>query len=264
MQPGVGAVHSDARMKAIIIGAGRGRRLNALTDQKPKCYAEVGGRSILDWTLEALTQGGVSDIVFVGGYLMEKIQADYPKFTYCRNADWPNNNILASLFCAEEHMDDGFLCTYSDTLYRSHVVRDAIAHPGDIVLGVDTDWRSRYVGRTQHPESDAEKVIARGDRIQKVHRDIPSEQATGEYIGVARFSPRGAELLRKHYHRVKATHAGKPWREAAVFEKAYKILLYQEMLEAGVMLQQATTPGGYIEIDTEQDYAYANRVWTKE
>jgi choline kinase len=215
----------------------------------------------LDWTLEALAAAGIRDIVFVGGYLIDQIKSDYPHFSFCNNTDWPNNNILASLFYAEEHMEGGFVCTYSDTLYRGDVVRRAIEHPGDIVLCVDTDWRSRYVGRTEHPESDGEKVIAEGDRIVKVHRDIAPQDASGEYIGVARFSPRGAILLREHYHRVQAVHAGKPWREALVFEKAYKILLYQEMLEHGVVLHQATTPGGYIEIDTEQDFAYANRVW---
>ncbi len=248
-------------MKAIVIGAGRGRRLKSHTDAQPKCYARVAGRSILEWTLEALSGAGVDEIVFVGGYLIEKVRADYPRFTYSHNADWANNNILLSLFCAEEHMSEGFLCTYSDTLYRAGVVRRALDHPGDIVLCVDTDWRSRYVGRTEHPETDAEKVVAEGDRVIKVHRDLAPHEATGEYIGVARFSARGAGVLREHFHRVRAAHAGRPWREAAVFEKAYKILLFQEMLERGVPIHQATTPGEYIEVDTEQDYAYANRVW---
>ncbi|MYF92753.1 MAG: phosphocholine cytidylyltransferase family protein, partial [Gemmatimonadetes bacterium] len=35
-------------MRPIIIGAGRGSRLNALTDGQPKCYIRVGGRRILD------------------------------------------------------------------------------------------------------------------------------------------------------------------------------------------------------------------------
>jgi len=40
-------------VKAIIIGAGRGRRLMPLTEEVPKCYAEIGGRRILDWALAA-------------------------------------------------------------------------------------------------------------------------------------------------------------------------------------------------------------------
>ena len=65
---------------------------------------------------------------------------------------WPNNNILASLFCAEEHMREGFVCSYADILYRGSVVRRALEHEGDIVLCVDTQWRPRYAERTQHPE----------------------------------------------------------------------------------------------------------------
>ena len=54
-------------MKAIVIGAGRGRRLMPLTEDVPKCYAPIAGRRILDWTLEALSGGGCEDVVFVGG-----------------------------------------------------------------------------------------------------------------------------------------------------------------------------------------------------
>ena len=45
-------------MRAIIIGAGRGSRLKSMTDNQPKCYATVGGRRILDWTLEAFDRLG--------------------------------------------------------------------------------------------------------------------------------------------------------------------------------------------------------------
>src|SRR5439155_10525997 len=55
-------------MRAIIIGAGRGRRLMPTTADTPKCFAEVGGKRLLDWTLGALMEAGVRDICFVGGY----------------------------------------------------------------------------------------------------------------------------------------------------------------------------------------------------
>lgn len=250
-------------MQAIIIGAGRGSRLKALTDSQPKCYTPVGGRRILDWTLEAFQGAGLPDPVFIGGYQIDMLRKDYPALSFCHNADWANNNILLSLMHAEQHMDNGFICAYSDILFRDSVVRSAMEHPADIVLCVDTHWRERYSGRTQHPEDDAEKVTAEGDRVTRVHREIPSDQAQGEYIGVARFSPRGAAIFREHYHRVRKNYAGKPWREAKVFEKAYLILLFQEMLEHGVPIHMVTTNGDYMEIDTEEDYALANQVWVK-
>ena len=57
--------------------------------------------------------------------------------------------------------------------------------------------------------------------------------------------------------------AGRPWREAKVFEKAYLILLFQEMIEHGVPIHFVATHGDYMEIDTEEDYALANRDWPK-
>jgi L-glutamine-phosphate cytidylyltransferase len=251
-------------VRAIIIGAGRGARLKAMTDTQPKCYAAVGGRRILDWTLDAFDAAGLREgKVFIGGYQIEQIRRDYPTLIFAHNADWQNNNILLSLFHAEPYMAGGFVCAYSDILFRDSVVRDALNHPGDIVLCVDTRWRDRYADRSQHPEHDAEKVIVEGDRVVRVHREIPSDDAHGEYIGVAKFSPRGAEQLREHYHRVKAAHPGRPWREAKVFEKAYLILLFQEMIEHGVPVHFVATHGDYMEIDTEEDYALANRDWAK-
>jgi len=250
-------------MKAIIIGAGRGSRLNALTDEQPKCYAPVGGRPILDWILEAIAGACLGDPVFVGGYRIDMIRDDYPAMTFCHNEDWPNNNILVSLFHAEEYMADGFICAYSDILFRDTVVKRALQHDGDIVLCVDTHWRERYCGRSEHPESDAEKITAEGDRISRIGRAIPPDGAAGEYIGVAKFSARGAGLLRETYHRVRAEHAGKPWRNAKVFEKAYLIELIQEMLDDGIAVHMVSTEGDYMEIDTEEDYALANDVWVK-
>ena len=248
-------------MNAIIIGAGRGSRLKAMTETQPKCYATVGGVRILDWTLEAFDQAGLSDKVFIGGYQIDQIRRDYQALTFRHNADWQNNNILLSLLHAEAYMAGGFVCAYSDILFRDSVVRDALAHPGDIVLCVDTRWRDRYVHRTEHPEQDAEKVVVEGDRVVSVHRETPADEADGEYIGVAKFSPRGAALFREHYHRVRSQFAGRPWREAKVFEKAYLILLFQEMIEHGVTIHFVATHGDYMEIDTEEDYALANRDW---
>src|SRR5436190_9572928 len=145
-------------MKAIIIGAGRGRRLMPTTADTPKCYAEVQGRRLVDWALHAFSGAGVTDICFIGGYQIEKVQRDYPQFTFRHNAGWENNNILLSLMHAEDQMDDGFICCYSDILFTSDVVRRVVDHPADITLSVDTEWLARYQHRTQHPPDDCDKV----------------------------------------------------------------------------------------------------------
>jgi len=250
-------------MQPIIIGAGRGQRLGPHTEEQPKCYVRVGDRSILDWMLGAFVAARLKTPVFIGGYQIDRIRADHPHLTFCHNRDWQRNNILASLMHAEPYMHDGFVCSYSDILFRDTVVREAVEHGGDIVLCVDTQWRDRYIHRSEHPEADAEKVILDGDRVVRIDRGIPSDEADGEYIGVASMSAAGARLFIDHYHRVADCFAARPWRGAVVFEKAYLILLFQEMIEQGVDIRMAPTHGEYMEIDTEEDLRLANEVWIK-
>jgi len=249
-------------MRVIIIGAGRGGRLMPTTADTPKCFAEVEGRRILDWGLEAFRSNGLDEICFIGGYRIEQVQNDYPEFEFRNNSDWKNNNILASLFHAEDLMGEPFICCYSDVLFNQKIVARLLASEEDISLAVDTAWLARYEHRTEHPSDDAEKVTVCNGAVTRVHREIPERDAYGEYIGVAKFSAKGAERLREHYHRCREEHAGKPWREAKLFEKAYKIHLLQHMIEAGERITHVDTPGGYIEIDTQQDFEYARRNWT--
>src|SRR4051794_24513357 len=249
-------------MQAIIIGAGRGQRLMPTTADTPKCFAAGGGRRILDWTLAALRASGVERIAFIGGYQIDKVKAAYPELTFRHNADWANNNILASLFHAEDLMGGPFLCSYSDILITPEVVRRTLASTDDMTLVVDTHWQQRYTDRTEHPPDDAEKVLVEGGRVTRVSRDIDNEKAHGEYIGVAKFSAAGAARLREHHRRCREAHAGKPFHQARVFEKAYLIQLFQDMIVAGERFAHVDTPGGYIEIDTQQDFEYARQNWT--
>jgi len=231
------------------------------TANTPKCFAEVSGKRILDWTVEAFRQNDIHDINFIGGYRIECVQEAYPEFTFRHNVDWENNNILASLFYAEDLMDEPFICCYSDCLFTPQIIGEMAAAGDEIALSVDTDWLARYEHRSEHPSDDAEKVTAENGVVTRVHREIPEADAHGEYTGVAKFSSEGAELLKQHYHRCRAQFAGRPFREAKIFEKAYLIHLFQEMLEHGVRIAHVDSPGGYIEIDTQEDFEYARRVW---
>jgi choline kinase len=249
-------------MHALIIGAGRGRRLMPMTQDTPKCYAEIHGRRLLDWALNSFREASLTDVCFIGGYQIEKVQRDYPHLTFRHNRDWEHNNILLSLMYAEDLMDEGFVCCYSDILFTSDVVRRVLEDPHDIALSVDTQWLDRYRQRTQHPPTDAEKVTARGGLVTRVHREIAPNEAHGEYTGIAKFTAAGARTLREHFHRAQKLFAGKPFREAPVFERAYLILLFQEMIEAGVAFGHADTSGNYMEVDTQEDFDLARRDWT--
>ena len=49
-------------MIGVILAAGMAKRLRPLTDTKPKCLLEVGGRTLLERTVRAMQQAGISEL----------------------------------------------------------------------------------------------------------------------------------------------------------------------------------------------------------
>jgi choline kinase len=250
-------------MRPIVIGAGRGSRLGPETDEVPKALVPVMGRPMLDWILEALGAAGFAqkDVLFIGGYKMDVVRARYPALSYVENQNWERNNILGSLLCARADLAGGFVSTYADIVYRGSTVRKLLDSPHDKVLACDTDWRRRYVDRSLHPETDAEKMRAEGDRVVELSRRIASERASGEFIGVTRFTPEGAREMVEAYDEARARVPPGPWREGRTFERAYLIDLYQDMIERGASFHRVDTHGGYMEVDTREDMACAEKWW---
>ena len=249
----------------MIIAAGRGSRLQNETDELPKTLVEIMGKPMLEWVLEAFESAGLArrDVVFVCGYRAEVIQARYPEFTYVTNHDWQNNNILLSLLTAREHLTQGFISTYGDIVYEGQVVQKLVGNTSSIALGCDTAWRRRYVGRTQHPETDAEKLRADGRRVVQLSRTIASEQADGEFIGVMKLSADGSRQLLDAFDQAERKFGAGQYREGRSFQKAYLIDLLADMLEQGTPMTREDTHGGYMEIDTLQDLAMAEQWWNE-
>ena len=50
-------------MRAMVLAAGLGTRLRPLTDDRPKALVEVGGRTMLELTLERLKRAGVREAI---------------------------------------------------------------------------------------------------------------------------------------------------------------------------------------------------------
>ena len=242
-------------MRAIIIAAGMGSRLEHHTEERPKCMVEVAGRSILSYQLEALRAHGVDDIHIVRGYLSEKLVVDGA--TYWENPDFRNNNILLSLFCAEPAMQGAFVTTYSDIVYGPEVVHKLMESPDDVALVVDRRWHEAYEGREDHPPEQAELTVVSGDRVTAVGKHVSQDDnPLGEFIGLAKFSAEGGRWLRETYQRVRSTHGDDdPFQAAPRFRKAYQTDLIEEMIRDGHPVGYIPIDGSWREIDTVEDLA---------
>ena len=149
----VGSI-GDAGVKAIIVAAGRGSRLQHLTRDRPKCTLELDGRSLVDRQLDIFRAVGIEDITIVTGYHAEMLQK--PGVRTRHNDDYPNNNVLLSLMYAKDDLDDDVIVTYSDIVYEPAIVDRLLAAEGDILAVCDSDWERVYVGRVDHPTEQGE------------------------------------------------------------------------------------------------------------
>jgi choline kinase len=239
-------------MKAIIVAAGPGSRLMPITNEKPKCLLDVGGKTILERALGALEENGVEDIVVVKGYKSHLI--DYPDVTYCHNPEFRTNNILRSLFYAEDEMNDDFIFSYSDIVYSREIVARLIGSEADVALIVDVNWIQTYEGRDQHPISEAELVKVENGKVVKIGKEVVKpEEAYGEFIGLAKFTKSGAEAMKAAYRRVSEDQCASHFQNAASLDKAYMTDMIQQLVDNGLLVQSVDIEGGWVEIDTPQD-----------
>jgi L-glutamine-phosphate cytidylyltransferase len=253
--------------KAIIVAAGRGRRLGDRTGEIPKCMVEVGGRPILHWQLRALAAAGVDDVVMVRGYLGHRIDPGAARVRFVDNPEWERNNILASLMYAAGEFGGGFYFSYCDIVYApaAALALAVAAKPESAAasLVVDRRWADTYQGRDLHPISEAElaEVEARadGNRVLRVGKQVvPRAQAAGEFIGLAHFSAGGAAALEYIWHSALASGGLEaPFGRAKSLRQAYLTDALNTMASRGHRLAPVLIDGQWREIDTQQDLAAA-------
>jgi len=63
------------KMKAMILAAGRGERMRPLTDHTPKPLLRIGGQTLIERHIHALTQAGITGLVINHAHLGEQLIA---------------------------------------------------------------------------------------------------------------------------------------------------------------------------------------------
>ena len=253
--------------KALIIAAGLGSRLKKHTENLPKCMLDFGGKTLLQRQLDAYKKNSITDISVIKGYKKEKIK--YKGLKYFENTDYKNNNILNSIFYAEDFINGNIIISYSDILFDSTVVKRLLKSNHDISVVVDIDWRGYYVGRKDHPISEAENVIFNSNNeVEKIGKiNTGTEEVHGEFIGMIKLTDRGAHIFKEHFHRLKKIYWNKPFQRAKIFQKAYLTDFIQELVDIGIKVHCVIIESGWKEIDTVEDYKKAlvgfNKKFTK-
>ena len=253
-------------INAIIVAAGMGNRMNHLTQEKPKCMLEISGRTILDRLIDNLLNCGIKGINIVVGYKKECFNDD--RYQCYVNPDYENNNILHSLFYAEEAMDSGFLFSYSDIIYDEIIIRQMLESNSDITIAVDCNWLEYYEDRVDHPISEAELVFTENRKtVTLIRKDADFKNAFGEFLGVAYFSRKGAEILKDVFNDLLQYYyenSHQTFHTAESFKKAYLTDMLQEIINRGYSVDIVQIKGNWTEIDIPRDLTVSEQFWGAE
>lgn len=189
-------------MKAagVILAAGRGSRMKALTEAHPKCLVELAGKPLLRWQLAALREAGLERILVVRGYAAHCLQGD---FETAENPHWASSNMVSSLLCADAFARDVFsrgadrlVVSYSDIVYHPAHVRALLACKTDIAITFDTLWESLWRLRFVDPLLDAETFRQENGFLMEIGGKPRSlEEIQGQYMGLLSFTLKGWETL---------------------------------------------------------------------
>ena len=233
-------------MKALILSAGRGRRLWPFTADAPKCLLPVGAGDILGHQLETLREAGVSQVVLVCGHGLHQMQrrvAKLPVGISVRlifNPFFSISDNLVSLWAARAEMDQGFILSNGDNLFHPDILKPLLAADGDCCLLAQR--KTLYM-------ADDMKIQVTGDRVTRIGKSLVGRQTHAESVGIMKFSKDGAYRLRRALEEVVT---------APTVLRRFFVDAIQHLVDKGFAVNWADTDGlPWIDIDTPNDLEFA-------
>lgn len=197
-------------MKAVILSAGQGSRLLPLTEGRPKCLLQLGDKTLIEWQIWALTQGGVDDIAVVVGYhaqdvvaLLKKLESPKLKIRTIYNPFYKLADNLASCWMARHEMKGDFVILNGDTVIEPKIFQKLMASPAAPIT-VTIDKKESY-------DSDDMKVHLKGTRLLEIGKTLAPERTNGESIGMLLFRGEGPKLFTDTLENLMYTPEGVKW-----------------------------------------------------
>ncbi len=237
-------------MIGVILAAGMAKRLRPLTDERPKCLLKVGGRTLLERTVDAMHQAGISEFVVVTGYRAEMIREFLDSynpqlsFTYLHNADYEHNNNIYSLWMAmQEVRGQEILLMDSDILCDPKAVAEVAAQPVSVLA----------VNRHELGEEEMKVVVDSEMHITEISKTCRPEEAMGESVGI--------EKIMADYSKALARELDQMILEEELIDIFYE-RAFERLIPQGHTFQVVDTTRFFsYELDTPEDFEQATKLW---
>jgi choline kinase len=245
-------IKKSSNMKAIILAAGVGSRIRPLTDNCPKSLLKVAGHTILEMMISHSRDCGITDIVFVLGYLQEQIKDyvtdNFPELNahFITNEQYATTNTGFSLLLARDLVaGSSFIKFDADLVFDKTILRQLINCEHDNALCID---------KTIQLDAEEIKVIIREkNQVVKVSKTINPKEAIGESIGIEKI---GANTAIQLFAELEAM-----MRDEKNHQQYYEAA-YERLIEKEVPFYALDISGlKWVEIDTKEDFITANEIF---
>ena len=180
----------------MILAAGRGVRLGALGVPRPKGFIELGGRPIIERSLDCLAGAGIARVVIVTGHQAQfyrDLATRRPGIELVHNERYADSGSMYSLYLAREAVRGEFLLLESDLIYERRALDTLGAHSANALL-VSGPTQS---GDEVHVEAHAGRLTGLSKR-----REALKGEVIGELVGLTRLSSACLQAMCAHAARV--------------------------------------------------------------
>jgi choline kinase len=234
---------------AVILVAGEGKRLRPFTLTNPKCFAQVGGRRILENALEALATSGCREVIIVTGHHAELIRTTISdnfagmSIRYIINSKFETTNSMYSLAMGLDGLDEPTWVLEGDVFFE-HTILNL---PTESEIGWYVDSAARHLDGA-FIEADTKKIA----RSLKIIRDLGQLQ-DNQYksIGILKLSREGVCQIKK-------------WLCQGIEDgrvNDYYDLILGDHMETGMLKIVDVAGKKWFEIDTSEDLENARHLF---
>jgi L-glutamine-phosphate cytidylyltransferase len=238
-------------MRVLILAAGRGSRMHAFTEDRPKGLIELAGRPLLERQIEALRTGGCDQIGIVTGYRGDQLRPYADRIF--DNPHWAGTNMVRSLCCADAWLrEHETLVSYADIVVSPATVAALAASPSALAISYDPGWLALWSARFDDPLSDAESFMRTTDgRLLEIGARVHDlARIQGQYMGLLRITPHGWEQISGYVQSLPAER----------LDRLDMTSLLSALVGLGTRVDTVAARGAWIEVDSGEDLTLYHRM----
>ena len=167
-------------MKVLLMAAGKGTRISRYIEGKPKCTVDIGGISLIEYTIDELRKYEVDSLGMVLGYHSNEIKRVLQKYSidYYYNYFYDVTNSIASIWFAKDFIDDDIILMNADVYLDEKLIEKIFEEEKSPVLFSDSSRKD---------QADYKFYYEDGQLI-KFGKELEGNDISGEYVGVAKIS----------------------------------------------------------------------------